>query len=252
MPDALIGHTGFVGGNLARQREFDALYNASNIDSIRGHSFGTVVCAAAPGAKWYANAHPQEDWATISRLLEAVHDIKAERFVLISTVDVFAHPRGVNEESKPTTEGLCWYGVNRLMLETRIAEQFEGRVTTIVRLPALFGPGLKKNALYDLMHNHETEKIAPNAVYQWYPLRRIADDIEAVVREGKTLVHFGSASIPMERLRRRFFPSAKLGPSRPDAPRYDVRSKYRGFWRSASEITREMEMFLAESVQQPH
>ena len=33
---ALIGHTGFVGSNLARQGAFDALYNSSNIESIAG------------------------------------------------------------------------------------------------------------------------------------------------------------------------------------------------------------------------
>jgi len=31
----LIGHTGFVAGNLARQYQFDRMFNASTIGSIR-------------------------------------------------------------------------------------------------------------------------------------------------------------------------------------------------------------------------
>ena len=32
MNDALIGYTGFVGGNLQNQRRFDFLYNSKNIE----------------------------------------------------------------------------------------------------------------------------------------------------------------------------------------------------------------------------
>jgi len=33
---ALIGYTGFVGGNLLAQRGFDALFNSRNIEEIAG------------------------------------------------------------------------------------------------------------------------------------------------------------------------------------------------------------------------
>ena len=36
MPDALIGHTGFVGGNLAAQHPFNTWYNSKNIEAVRG------------------------------------------------------------------------------------------------------------------------------------------------------------------------------------------------------------------------
>src|SRR5581483_3428399 len=39
MPDALIGHTGFVGGNLAAQHPFHTWFNSKNIEAIRGHRF---------------------------------------------------------------------------------------------------------------------------------------------------------------------------------------------------------------------
>ena len=51
---ALIGYSGFVGGNLLRQRSFDACFNSSNIEAIAGRSFDLVVCAGAPAEKWKA------------------------------------------------------------------------------------------------------------------------------------------------------------------------------------------------------
>jgi hypothetical protein len=48
--DALIGHSGFVGTNLHRQRPFDYLYNSKNIGDICGRSFELIVCAGIPAA----------------------------------------------------------------------------------------------------------------------------------------------------------------------------------------------------------
>src|SRR4051812_29144381 len=71
-PDAmrgLIGHTGFVGSNLARQARFDATYNSANIDSIAGQEFDLLVIAGVRAEKWIANANPDQDRAGIERLL---------------------------------------------------------------------------------------------------------------------------------------------------------------------------------------
>ena len=63
---------------------------------------------------------------------------------------------GVDEDSPAPTTGLQAYGRNRRRLEQIVAGRFDALV---VRLPALYGPGLKKNALYDLLHNNAVDKI---------------------------------------------------------------------------------------------
>lgn len=50
MTSALIGYTGFVGGNLAKQMSFDRVYNSQNIADIEGKQFNLVVCAGVRGA----------------------------------------------------------------------------------------------------------------------------------------------------------------------------------------------------------
>ena len=247
MPDALIGHTGFVWSNLVRQMPFDEFYNSKNIDDIRGRKFGLVVCAAAPGAKWHANQHPREDWSSIARLQQAVNSIHAERFVLISTIDVYSEPRGVDENTPCTTKGLHWYGINRLVLEIMIRQQFDNRAT-IVRLPALFGKGLKKNALYDLMRGNDVEKIPANAMYQWYDVGGLGADLRCLVDSGYPLVNIVSAPIKMSVIRNRYFIRQNLGENRMDAARYDVGTIYPIYRTGARDLLREMGEWLTSEM----
>ena len=113
---ALIGYTGFVGSNLLRQRNFDACFNSTNIDEIGGRSFDLIVCAGARAEKWKANAEPERDLDNIECLIRALSQADARRLVLISTVDVFGNPNGVDEESRVSKAGLHAYGRNRRLL----------------------------------------------------------------------------------------------------------------------------------------
>src|SRR3954468_23314903 len=94
---ALIGYTGFVGSNLLRQRKFEDCFNSSNIDQISGRNFDIVVVAGARAEKWKANADPAGDLDNIESLIKALTRVNASRVVLISTVDVFLNPVGVDE-----------------------------------------------------------------------------------------------------------------------------------------------------------
>src|SRR5205823_4842665 len=144
------GHTGFVGSTLGRQHAFEACFNSTNIDDIRGRRFDLVVCAGVRAEKWKANIDPTGDAAGIARLQGALDEVAAARFVLISTVDVFARPTGVDEDSPVDTSTVHAYGRHRRALEEYAAGRFDA---TVVRLPGLYGRGLKKNIIYDLLHD---------------------------------------------------------------------------------------------------
>lgn len=147
--DALIGYTGFVGGCLSGQHAFDQYINRSNIDAMAGLHFDMVVCAAAPGSMFEANRDPERDAAQISQLIDQLGQIGARRFVLISTIAVLADFRAADEDTVDYETRLA-YGCNRRLLERQVADRFQD--TLIVRLPALFGPGLKKNFLFDILN----------------------------------------------------------------------------------------------------
>ncbi len=222
-PLALIGHTGFVGSTLLRSSgwKFDGLFNSRNIEAIAGRHFGTVVCAGVSAVKWLANREPEADWAGIVRLIRALEGLSCERFLLISTVDVYPFALGVSEEDVPADEGEP-YGVHRLRLERWVADRFARR--HVVRLPALFGDGLKKNALFDLLTGNMTERINPDAVFQWYPTARLAEDLSRVLEAGPDLLNVAVGPLRMGEIVDRFFAGVAVGAPVLPAPRYDMRT----------------------------
>ena len=220
--DALIGHTGFVGSNLLRDRRFGAVFNSQSIGQIDGRDFDDVVCAGVSAVKWWANQNPDQDRMRIEGLVRRLETIRARNFTLISTIDVYDPPLGVDERTAPVPERLHAYGRNRALLERFVAERFETR--QIVRLPALFGPGLKKNALYDLMHDNRIAVINPASSFQWYPLHRLAADLGRARAQGLALLNLATEPVTMEAIRRRFFAARAIGAEAAAAGYYDMRT----------------------------
>ena len=106
MRTALIGCTGFVGTTLQHAAVFDEGFHSTDIADIDGKSYDLVVGAGAPAKKWLANQKPDEDAEAIDGLISHLKTVKAKTFVLVSTVDVFQSPVGVDELSAVPTEGL--------------------------------------------------------------------------------------------------------------------------------------------------
>jgi hypothetical protein len=150
-PFCLIGHTGFVGSTLQQQFGFTHQYNRSNIkDIIAAPHFELAVCAAAPGSMFEANRQPEEDMARIASLMEHLRSLHARHFVLISSIAVLADFQYGADETSTRFETELAYGRNRRVLERFCAERFSSCL--IVRLPALFGNGLRKNFIFDLLN----------------------------------------------------------------------------------------------------
>lgn len=226
--DALIGASGFVGGTLLRQRGFGARYRSTDIADIRGREFDLVVCAGAPAQKWIANRDPAADRANLRTLTDALAQVRCRRFVLISTVDVFAEPVGVDEDSPVPTEGLHAYGLHRRELEQFVDARFSDAL--IVRLPGLVGPGLRKNLIYDLKHDNEVAKFDARAVFQFYPMVNLWWDIRASLDAGLRLLHLTAEPLSVASVAREGF-GRDFDAEHPAAPaRYDMRSRHAGLF----------------------
>lgn len=192
MKCALIGYTGFVGSNISKQYIFDDLYNSKNISDIENKNYDLVVSAANRAEMWRINQEPETDLAEINEYVEHIKKVKIKKLVLISTVGVYKQAVGVDEDTPIETEGLMPYGANRYYLENFCKENFN---TTIVRLPGLFGDGLKKNVVYDLMHNNNVNRIHADGVYQYYSLDNIWKDIKIALDNNLSLVNFATEPV---------------------------------------------------------
>ncbi len=150
MMDGLVGYTGFVGGNLMAAHGFQGRYNRANIAELEGAAFDRLVVSAVPATMWLANSDPEADRENILTLFETLRRAEAGTLVLVSTIAVYRDPFEMPDEDSTDFEAERAYGRNRRELEALVAEAFPRHL--ILRLPALFGRGLKKNFLFDLMN----------------------------------------------------------------------------------------------------
>jgi hypothetical protein len=223
--DALIGR-GFVGKALLAQREFTHIYDKKTITHAMGESFNTVYCAAPGGTKWKANADPIEDLRNTILLIDVILTIRANNFVLISTVDVYYSPVGVHEHDNKGNSSLC-YGQHRSMLENIVQTLFSCHL--IVRLPNLVGECATKGPLHDIKHSHNLYRLCPNSVYQWYPLNRLVKDCELLDRKDISLANLTSPPIQLGSLCRQLGREDIIKEMNTIHPqRYDVKTLHGG------------------------
>lgn len=187
MRKALVGYTGFVGSTLLRQTDFAGLYRSTNIQELKDESFDLVVCSAAPAQKWIANREPEKDLENIRSLMGHLEKVRCKKFVLISTVDVFGNPQNVDEETPVDMQGLHAYGLHRRYLEQFVEKHFADHL--IVRLPGLVGPGLRKNIIYDFLHDNNLHAIESRGLFQFYPMINLWYDIQSALAAKLKLVH---------------------------------------------------------------
>ncbi len=147
--DLLVGSTGFVGGNLTRSHDFANAVHSTNVQDAFGMRPDLCVYAGIPSAMFLANQHPEEDLALMDEARKNLRQISPKKVALISTIAVYDDSRGKDELSPMRREGLSAYGANRLQLEKWVREDFPDAL--IVRLPALYGHGLKKNFIKDMI-----------------------------------------------------------------------------------------------------
>lgn len=205
----LIGYTGFVGNNLHKQTEFDRLYNSKNSDEMCNKQFDELVCAGISAVKWKANKEPAADWSAIQTLMRNLEKVSAKRFILISTIDVYPILEGVDESFDCHSQENHSYGTHRLKFEDFCRSHFPN--CHIIRLPGLFGEGLKKNVIFDLIHNNMLEVINPHSRFQYYYLKHLWQDIQTAVEKGAHLVNLFGEPVSSAEIVTHFFPHKKVG-----------------------------------------
>ena len=252
--NCLIGYTGFVGSNIASKRQFDVLVNSKNSKDIIGQSFDEIVCAGVPAVKWKANAHPDEDIACINSLIDVLKTTTAKKFTLISTIDVYAPKTGVDEKYDCHRDENDPYGKHRLMFEDFCKSHFND--VLVVRLPGLFGYGLKKNVIFDLMNDNCLDAINPKSSFQYYFLDHLADDIDLFRDKISTgVVNVFTEPIVTEEIASKFFAGKDIGQNAGKEVHYDahtifasINGKTGCYMYSKDEVMRDLEEYLSKSV----
>lgn len=221
----LIGYTGFVGGNIATQATFTDYYNSKNIGKIKGKTYDLIVSAGTRAERWKANQSPDEDWYSIKRLLNNLEKTKANKLILISTVDVYPNPNGVDEDTIIDQLQLTQaYGCHRYKMEQFMKSHFSK--VTIIRCPQLYGLGLKKNFVFDLIHESSLDFTHKDTTLQFYHLKNIWDDIQVAVNNSLPLVNFAVEPVTAAELASYSLNINFANVTKKPAMQFDMQTKY--------------------------
>ncbi|GAB3374893.1 NAD-dependent epimerase/dehydratase family protein [Azotobacter armeniacus] len=224
MTNALIGFSGFVGSTLMVQTSFDSRYRSTNIRDIEGQTFDSIVCAGASAQKWIANRDPETDRRNIQDLIAPLETVRCRRFVLISTVDVFKTPSGIDEDSPVDESGLHPYGLHRRRLEQFVEHHFPEHL--IVRLPGLVGPRLRKNVVFDLLNDNNLQSVDSRSVFQFYPMVNLWYDIETALAAGLELLHLTAEPLSVAEVARQGFGTPFDNPLASPPATYDMQTRH--------------------------
>ena len=201
----LFGSTGLIGSVLQEHTTFDACFSSANFKDISSlDAIDHLFLCCLPATKWKVNQDPLMDLHNIFAIVDALSNLRVRRITLFSTIDIYVNcPMGMNEECLPAL-GKPSYGSNRFLFEQLVKLHTSHEKLQIIRLPALYHRLIKKNILFDLLHDHETEKINANSAFQWYPLSLLWSDLQDCEDSG--IFNFFPAPIETSSILDEFFP----------------------------------------------
>jgi nucleoside-diphosphate-sugar epimerase len=225
MKVGVIGYTGFVGSTITRLSSAKWLYNSKNIAEIRNETFDLLINAGVSSLKWKANRDPKEDQENIEKLQNSLERVSTDRFVQISTIDVMPANQSNNEDTVIDESLLQPNGLHRLELERWISNKFPH--TLIVRLPHLFGPGLKKNFIFDLIHANALALTDYRDIFQFYNVNYLWQDLSYFLGQDCSVINFTSEPMTASEIAAACFGTEFTNRCDRQPIAYDVRSKWR-------------------------
>lgn len=142
---AVIGYKGFVGQALYTallKADYDVLgVDRTTYEKDRSKEFDILINSAMPSKRYWALNNPKQDFdKTVGLTADLLYRWNWRKFVQISSVSArcqLDHP----------------YGIHKACAELLV--QKNSKETLIFRLGALFGEGLKKGVIFDMIKGNE-------------------------------------------------------------------------------------------------
>jgi nucleoside-diphosphate-sugar epimerase len=175
----VLGGTGFIGSAVAaeaaRRGWAVTAVGSKTAGAVVGQTFELLINANGNSRKYLAREDPAADFdLSVRTVTRSLHEIRSARYVFLSSAEVYDHPfdPAQNAEDVPIIEtALSAYGFHKLLAEHLVRRYAPG--WTILRLSGLVGPGLRKNALFDLLTGAPM-RVHPDSAYQFIDTRVLA------------------------------------------------------------------------------
>lgn len=222
----ILGGRGFVGSAVAeeaKRRGFKTvIVGRDEYDAAAGTSCDLLVNANGNSRKYLAAQDPKLEFDLSVRSVErSLHDFRADLYVHLSTIDVYADASGpaTTDENAPIDPArLSPYGFHKWIAE-RLVEHDAAR-WLILRMGGFVGPRLWKNSIHDLLSGVPL-RVHPDSEYQYLDTRelaRIVFDLVAKGVEGTRLNACGADTVPLREVAS-WIPGRDLSSLPADLPR---------------------------------
>lgn len=154
----IIGGNGFVGSAIVRyceQHQIEhQIITKKNYGNFVGRSCDILINANGNSSKLLSNKEPVEDFIkTVESVKKSLTDFNFKKYVLISSCDVYpdcSSPETTLENMEIDISKQSQYGFHKYLAEKCVIHST--RDWLIVRLGGMVGTGLKKNAIFDILH----------------------------------------------------------------------------------------------------
>lgn len=185
----LLGGNGFVGSALRRLFERNGLDHVvltrENYAQYEGTACDVFVNANGNSKKFMANRDPVWEFdASVRSVALSLENFSIGRYIHLSTGDIYPRqdtPEVTRESDFPDPRLMSRYGLHKFLAETMVRGVRPEAL--IFRMGGFVGPGLKKNAIYDMLNNVPVW-LAPDSELQFISTDSAAEIIWALAEAG--------------------------------------------------------------------
>lgn len=154
----ILGGNGFVGSAYARllkERNLEfTVISRENYGLHVGEHCDVLINANGNSRKYLADQDPRLEFdASVRTVTHALEDFKADFVIHLSTGDVYpdqSAPDRTCEDQSIDVSRLSRYGLHKFLAENLVRGVSSRHI--IMRMGGFVGPGMKKNAIFDMMN----------------------------------------------------------------------------------------------------
>lgn len=187
----ILGGDGFVGSAyvrlLARLDQPLAVINRDNYAQFVGRRCDLLINANGNSKKFMAGRDPMWEFDASTRsVVQALEDFPSETYIQLSTGDVYPRqdsPDLTREDLAIDLASISRYGLHKLLAEYAVRAVHPRHL--IFRMGGFVGPGLKKNAIFDLLHDQPLW-LSLDSALQFLSTDAAAEMVWAIYQSGLT------------------------------------------------------------------
>ena len=196
----IIGGRGYVGSGFTRYCRSRGLphqvITRENYDEFAGTSCDVLVNANGNSRKYLADRDPVAEFdQSVRSVALSLAAFTARSYVLISTGDVYddtSSPATTGEDRELDLDRMSRYGVHKSLAERLVMGAHKDWL--VVRAGGFVGPGIKKNAVFDILTNAKIW-LSPDSELQFIHTDHAAEIVMGIVEQrgaGRQVVNLGA------------------------------------------------------------